>query len=90
TQTVTALTGSGMILTLIAIPVSLGLIRTQDNPGYPVFAFLLLFLFIWSISVQAHIFRHAYTIPFGAGIAIAFVYNMMSFMLISSMIPGRT
>ena len=89
TQTILALAGSGLILTLFAIPVSIGLIRTQGNPAYPLFAFLLLFLFIWSISVHAHIFRHAFTLSFGSGVAIALFYNLISFMIISSMIQTQ-
>ena len=38
TQTVTALSGTGMILTMLAIPVSIGLNETQETPLYPLFA----------------------------------------------------
>ncbi|MCG8324999.1 MAG: hypothetical protein MI673_05740 [Thiotrichales bacterium] len=89
-QTVTALSGCGMVLTLFAIPVSLGLVRTQDTPAYSMFAFLLLFLFIWSISVHAHIFRHACMLTFAGGVGIALFYNILSFILISGLLqtPG--
>lgn len=86
TQTVTALSGTGMILTLLAIPVSIGLNETQETPLYPLFAFLLLFLFIWSLSIQGHIFKHAFSITFSVGLAIAFFYNIMSLTLVSNLL----
>ena len=88
TQTVTALAGSGMILTLFAIPVSFGLTGPQQDAGYSLFAFMLLFLFIWSISVHAFIFKHAFTLSFAAGVAFAFFYNLLSFMIISTLIQA--
>ncbi len=88
-QTLTALAGSGTILTLLAIPVTSGLLRTQDSPVYPLFAFLLLFLFVWSISVQAHIFRHAFSFSLGGGLWFAFLYNLLSYMLISGLLQNQ-
>jgi hypothetical protein len=85
-QTVTAMAGSGIILTLFAVPVSLGLVHYQDGSLYMLLAFLMLFLFAWSLCVHAHILRHALELPFNAGFIFAFVYNLLSFMVIGTLL----
>lgn len=89
-QTVTALAGAGILLTLIATPVSYGLLQTKETPIYPLFVFAIVFLFSWSLVIQGHVFRHAFSMNFGAAIALAFFYNMMSFMLVSSLMAGNS
>ena len=73
TQTCTALAGTATLFNLMAMPLfnwfsSLG----QDTQSEQVF-YLLLFvgLLVWSISVMAHIFRHALSVSFPAGIIIS-------------------
>ena len=80
------MTGSGLILTFFAFPVSLGLIRFHEEPPYSIFAFLMMFILIWSIVLQAHIFRHALGLSFNAGFVFSVIYNLISFVMIGTLL----
>ena len=77
-QTLTALTGSGALLSLLAWPV-FQLVRDTNQLTFVV----LLFVF-WQIAVFGHILRHALSVSYFAGIAISILYIMItSFIVIS-------
>ena len=78
-QTLTALAGSGALLTLLSLPLLAWLDETKaagDEPG----AWLLIFwlLVLWSFAVMAHIVRHALSVPFFVGLVVAFAYYYIS------------
>jgi hypothetical protein len=84
-QTLTALIGTGIIISLLALPVLLIVSRIADDPGY--FGLILLFLNIWSLLITAHILRHALSISFLLAGLLAFGYFMMSIKLVDLMLP---
>ncbi len=76
-QTVTALAGTGALLDAIALPLGLWAIPPgveageAGGAGGALLARLLyLALLAWSWLVQAHVFRHALSVPFGVGLAV--------------------
>jgi hypothetical protein len=86
-QTLTALLGTGALLSLPQGPLVLLSKAAADAgqpPAGPTFA-LLLFLF-WSIIVQAHIVSRALSGSIGIGLAVALVYFLLSYQL-SGMFP---
>ncbi|GAB6041836.1 hypothetical protein [Endothiovibrio diazotrophicus] len=90
TQTYTALVGSGTLLNLAALPVTLGLLAAQTaGGGIGLFAMLWLALVIWSLMVTGHIFRHALEIPFPAGIIVAMAYMVLIIEVTRSLFPAE-
>ncbi len=88
-QTITAIAGSSSILGIVAIPVSLLLMQAQQNSLLASLAgYLMFFLFVWTIALYGYIFRHAFSIlPFFA-IFMAIFYNLLVYVVVSSLIPG--
>lgn len=89
-QTVTALSGTGIIISLIAFPLYyFGTIGNQDGFGQMISLLSLIVLIIWNIAIMAHIFRHALqtTIGFGIAIAISYVWVISNFIAI--LLPGK-
>ncbi len=84
-QTLTALIGTGIIISLLALPVLLIVSRVASEPGY--FGLILLLLNIWSLLVMAHILRHALSIGFLLAGLLAFGYFMISIKLVDIMLP---
>ena len=84
-QTLTALIGTGIIISLLALPVLLIVSRIVTDPGY--FGLILLILNIWSLLITAHILRHALSIGFLLAGLLAFGYFMLSIKLVDVMLP---
>ena len=84
-QTLTALVGTGIIISLLAFPVLLMVSRVASEPGY--FGLILLLLNIWSLLVTAHVLRHALSIGFLLAGLLAFGYFMISIKLVDVMLP---
>jgi hypothetical protein len=75
-QTITALAGSGIIFDLISLP--LVVLSTNFPQGELVFPLFLLYLLrIWNIAVIGNIMKSVLSVPFWAGIFIAFVYAVV-------------
>ncbi len=84
-QTVTALSGTGIIISLIAFPLYyLGSTGSQEGVSQSIGLLLLVVLIIWNIAIMAHIFRHALqtTIGFGIAIAVSYIWIISSFIAI--------
>lgn len=91
-QTVTALAGTGIIISLIALPlyVFIGVDASNDVSSSTAQAFGLLLLAIlacWNITIMAHILRHALDVNFVLAIIIAISYIWVIFSLTSSIMP---
>jgi len=87
-QTVTALAGTGAIITLIALPVSGWLHGADQAAGEGGFALLLLlFLTGWSLAVAGHIFRHALSVPYFLGLVLAAVFYWISISVFRGLFP---
>ena len=74
-QTLIALLGSGLVLGLVAWPVVTWLHvarTTRVDVGAP--ALLWLPVFVWSLLVSAHVYRHALSVRFGVGFLVTVVY----------------
>ncbi len=83
-QTVTALVGTGIIIKLIFFPVLMllpGGGGLHETPTSVMWAVWLLSL--WGLLVLAHIFRHALSVPFILGAAVAIAYCAVNVTAIS-------
>ncbi|UCE89167.1 MAG: hypothetical protein JSW10_12880 [Pseudomonadota bacterium] len=79
-QTVAALAGSDMLLTLAQAPIIL-----SSNPGEPNLA--ILFVWIWGIAVTGHILRHALSVSMLAGVMIGIGYFVISVSIAELILP---
>jgi hypothetical protein len=80
-QTISALAGTGFYFGLISI-----VILTQADPEktQPDLALIYLALFIWSLLVDAHIYRHALSIKLGQGMLVAVTIFIANYVLLKS------
>ena len=87
-QTITALGGAGAVIGFVAWPVSLWIRNAQqaDEPSL-VLGVVLLAVLGWSLTVSAHIFRHAISAPFYIGLLISIVFYWVSIRVLSSLFP---
>jgi len=67
-QTISALAGTGFIFGLLALFLVLQLDPQQPHPGL---ALAYLGLFVWSLVVDGHIYRHALSIKMSLGVLVA-------------------
>ena len=67
-QTISALAGTGFIFGLLALLLVLQLDPQRPNPGL---ALAYLGLFVWSLVVDGHIYRHALSIKMSLGVLVA-------------------
>lgn len=87
-QTLTALAGTGTVLGVVGLPLILQTARTQteDGPaGILVLGWLL--MLVWSIAVQAHIFRHALSTGYGTGLLLAGLHTVLIVTLVEMLFP---
>ena len=80
-QTLSALTGSGSLLGLLALPLLFWLSGQPRGDAAALPSMLLLLLMVWSIAVMAHILRHAFEIPIWLGAVLALAYTYLSWTL---------
>ena len=79
-QTLSAVAGTDVIIGIIAWPISSWMITARDTDaaiGVPIMLWLL--LIIWSLTIIAHILRHALSIPWAAGFALAILYFIIGY-----------
>ena len=87
-QTATALLGTGALLGVVAV-VLMTLVPTGEQTDQSAFAAVLfLGLIVWSVLVTGHILRHAFDIRLAQGAAIAVIYNLLSYTLVSGLASG--
>lgn len=87
-QTVTALAGTGAVVTFVALPVSGWLHGADPSAGEGGFALLLLLILTaWSLAVAAHIFRHALSVPYFVGLILAMVFYGISVSVFRALFP---
>jgi hypothetical protein len=84
-QTLTALTGTGFLFGLISM-----LLLTQTTPdGFPPGLVLIwLGVFLWSLLVDAHVYRHALSITMSLGVLVAVLVFALNFMVIEMLFPA--
>jgi len=69
-QTGTALTGTGFLFSMAALP----LFYLRYTYGSDMAALLALALIVWNVAVMAHILRHAMSASFAMGVLLAMGY----------------
>ena len=79
TQTISALAGTGVLIGGIAI-----FLLTLVNPEQPQpeLALAYLALFMWSLAVDAHIYRHALSTKMSYGVLLAVLIYLANFILL--------
>jgi len=87
-QMLTSLAGTGMVLGLASLPlVQLAASAHRNNEPMADLVLGWLLLLVWSISVQAHIFRHALSVRFGIGLMLAGLHTVLAIGLIETLFP---
>ena len=81
-QTISALAGTGIIFGLLALVLVLQLAPAKPQPNV---ALAYLGLFIWSLVVDGHIYRHALSTKISLGILVAVLIFAANFILIKAM-----
>lgn len=90
-QTVTACSGTGIIINLCAILLLLFSQHASANSSLEaVLSLLFLLLVGWSIIIMAHILRHAMEVSMGIGIIISVGMVWLSAMLVLLFMPEQT
>lgn len=94
-QTITALVGTGIIISIIAFPVYM-MIGVDELNEFELTAIqnigllLLAALSCWNIAIMAHILRHALEINFAIALFLAIIYVWITFSFTSAVIPLET
>jgi hypothetical protein len=89
-QTLTALAGSGAVMTVIALPIVLwqSIVGVTDASIPTLPSWLLMIWMVWNVLVVGHIIRHALSTVLALGIVLAVVYAYISFQLMRIFLPG--
>lgn len=72
-QVTTALSGTGIIFSLLAIPVFYW-VASSGESVHGLLYLLVIILVVWNIAVMAHVMRHSLSVSFTAGVCIALLY----------------
>lgn len=92
TQTVTALVGTGIIVSIIAFPVYIligvgELSEFESSTGQSIGLLLLAVLACWNIAIMGHILRHALEVNFMLATMLAITYIWIIFSFTSAIMP---
>lgn len=86
-QTLTALTGTGCILGILALPLFAGsLLFDSGELLQALLVILYLTLIIWSLAIMGHILRHALDTTMGVGVLFAIIYILITSLLIGGIV----
>lgn len=87
-QTLSALSGAGALLGLLALPLVLLSGPASTEASLP-FALTLVWLLLsfWNLVVSAHIIRHALSTSLAIGVAMALLYVLISMQFATIIIP---
>ncbi|MFT5392918.1 MAG: hypothetical protein ACI8PT_003116 [Gammaproteobacteria bacterium] len=89
TQTLSAMTGTGVVLNTVAMPLNIAIVAIQSNNGDASALILAsLVILLWSLSITAHIFRHALDTGFGTGLALAVVMFVILVTIMRAFFPA--
>ncbi len=84
-QTVTALAGTGLIFSIMALILVLQLQPDTHQPGL---AFIWFGMFLWSLSVDGHIYRHAMSITMSMGVLVAVLIFALNFIVLEQLLKA--
>lgn len=84
-QTVTAIAGTGFLFSLISL-----LLLQLGGAGRipPGLALAWFLVFLWSLAVDAHIYRHALSITMSLGVLVAVLVFALNFLVIEALFPA--
>lgn len=86
-QTLIALTGTGCILGIMALPLFAGsLLFDSGELLQALLVILYLILIIWSLAIMGHILRHALDTTMGVGVVFAITYILITSLLIGGIV----
>lgn len=85
-QTVTAIAGSGFLISLILLP---SLLMLNSAEGVKSFAFYILVDTAWRIAVNAHIFRHAFSINLLLAMVVSMSYLVFGLYVGDLLLPAQ-
>ncbi|HCB15304.1 MAG TPA: hypothetical protein DEP36_17300 [Gammaproteobacteria bacterium] len=80
-QTLSALTGTGTLIGLFALPLMSWIVHQQPDGDTQLPSLLLLVLMIWSIAIMAHILRQAFEASVFVGALYSLGYTFLSWTL---------
>lgn len=87
-QTAAALFGSGVVLTLISLPLIIWTTTLREGDAAPaIFVLLLYSIAAWGVAVKAHILRHAMSTSLVVGAALALIYWYISISVFRTLFP---
>lgn len=84
-QTITAIAGTGLFISLVLMPVLLTL--NASSQEVKPFGFLILADNIWRLAVNAHIFRHALSISVPMSMIISISYLLLGILVAEFLLP---
>ena len=87
-QTLTAIAGSGLLISLVLLPALL-MLNASTEEVKP-FAFLILIDNIWRIAVNAHIFRHALSISLLMAMILSVSYLLFGVLVAEFLLAMQT
>jgi FtsH-binding integral membrane protein len=90
-QTVTAMAGTGTIISLIALPLvnlASGISPDQMTLSDNVIMVLIMSVLLWSLMVTAHIFRNALEIKAGLAVALTVIYTIALMLVVGTAMSG--
>lgn len=80
----TAMLGSDVVISALAIPLVAWMIFVPDAPGIHLILFAMM---LWHVAVVAHILRHALSKPWPQGLLLAVTYVAGSYSLMMWLFP---
>jgi hypothetical protein len=94
-QTACALAATGIVFSVLALPVVLGVGRLPADPADVtntqfVFGLLSMALLGWQVAVKGNIFRHALGVPLRAGVLLAIAFFAIELVLGIALFGGRS
>ncbi|HSS65728.1 MAG TPA: hypothetical protein VLS27_14955 [Gammaproteobacteria bacterium] len=85
-QTLSAMTGTGAIISLVAIPLFSWHAGAQQSGSANAVGTLMVFgIVVWSLAVSAHILRHALSVAYFLGILVSVAFYGISYTVFSSL-----
>jgi len=88
TQTMSALAAAGIFFNFVTWAL---LSQSDPTQNQPILALIWFAVFIWSLFVDAHIYRHALSVPLAMGMLVTVLILAASYVLIESLfIFGNT
>lgn len=90
-QTITAISGTGVLISLIALPLvylASGISPENMNLVDSVTMLLIMFVLLWSLMVTAHIFRNALEIKAGMAVALTIAYTIAMMIVVGASMSG--